>query len=230
MLTLALTATLIGFVVLVLGLVTGQVWLAVACIVVCLIGLGFLLADVFGSSRDSDDRTAAGVTGGRRGVLGRSDDDDDADDDDDDVAWGDDTPSRVRGGVDISESDNRTPETPAPETSTPDIPDEAEAPQREGDLSDYLRSVGGPELTGPPRAHDPQPAPRRPGPQVSASPQAGPRDNRPSAPGRPDNRAGRTVPPRPQQPSRPPEPPRPPTRRPAPKFDPLDPNWHPPAD
>ncbi|GAC70025.1 hypothetical protein [Gordonia soli] len=53
MLTLALAATLVGFVLLVLGLVTGTVWLAVACIVICLIGLGLLVADI--------------VTAGRRG-------------------------------------------------------------------------------------------------------------------------------------------------------------------
>ncbi|MCF3938466.1 hypothetical protein [Gordonia tangerina] len=55
MLTLALAATLVGFVLLVLGLITGTVWLAISCIVVCLAGLGFLIADVVGAGRRGDD-------------------------------------------------------------------------------------------------------------------------------------------------------------------------------
>lgn len=51
MLTLALAATLVGFALLVVGLFTGTVWLAVACIVVCLIGLAFLLVDILGIGR-----------------------------------------------------------------------------------------------------------------------------------------------------------------------------------
>ncbi|MGW0036050.1 hypothetical protein [Gordonia sp. NPDC003376] len=58
MLILALAATLIGFVLLVVGLVTGTVWLAVACIVVCLVGLIFLIADIVRSSRRGDDAPA----------------------------------------------------------------------------------------------------------------------------------------------------------------------------
>ena len=57
MLTLALAATLVGFVLLILGLITGQVWLAVACIVICLIGLAFLLIDVIGSGRRGNSRS-----------------------------------------------------------------------------------------------------------------------------------------------------------------------------
>ncbi|MEP9391315.1 hypothetical protein ABLE92_07165 [Gordonia sp. VNQ95] len=51
MLTLALAATLVGFVLLVVGLITGTLWLAVACIVVCLVGLIFLVADIVWSGR-----------------------------------------------------------------------------------------------------------------------------------------------------------------------------------
>lgn len=54
MLSLALAATLVGFVLLIVGLITGTVWLAVACIVVCLIGLGFLIVDIIGSGRKDD--------------------------------------------------------------------------------------------------------------------------------------------------------------------------------
>lgn len=58
MLTLALAATLVGFALLVVGLFTGTVWLAVACIVVCLIGLAFLLVDILGIGRRRRDRGA----------------------------------------------------------------------------------------------------------------------------------------------------------------------------
>ena len=54
MLSLALAATLVGFVLLIVGLITGTVWLAVACIVVCLIGLAFLIVDIIGSGRKDD--------------------------------------------------------------------------------------------------------------------------------------------------------------------------------
>ncbi|OBA43857.1 MULTISPECIES: hypothetical protein [unclassified Gordonia (in: high G+C Gram-positive bacteria)] len=54
MLSLALAATLVGFVLLIVGLITGSVWLAVACIVVCLIGLAFLIVDIIGSGRKDD--------------------------------------------------------------------------------------------------------------------------------------------------------------------------------
>lgn len=55
MLTLALVATVAGFILLVVGLVTGIVWLAVACIVVCVLGLLLLLVDVLGWGRRDDD-------------------------------------------------------------------------------------------------------------------------------------------------------------------------------
>jgi hypothetical protein len=44
----ALGATLVGFALLVLALATGTLWLAVACIVICVVGALLLLADTLG--------------------------------------------------------------------------------------------------------------------------------------------------------------------------------------
>lgn len=65
MLVLALGATLVGFVLLVAALVSGVLWLAIACIVVCVFGVGFLIADLLGLGRktdaeDGEDRSPAG--------------------------------------------------------------------------------------------------------------------------------------------------------------------------
>lgn len=51
MLTLALAATLVGFGLLVVALITANFWLAVACIVVCVIGLVVLLVDILRAGR-----------------------------------------------------------------------------------------------------------------------------------------------------------------------------------
>ncbi|MFW0791661.1 hypothetical protein [Gordonia sp. CPCC 205333] len=51
MLSLAIATTLVGFALLVVGLVTSQVWIAIACIAVCLIGVGLLVADVLRSAK-----------------------------------------------------------------------------------------------------------------------------------------------------------------------------------
>lgn len=51
MLTLALATTLIGFALLVIALITSSFWLAVACVIVCVIGLGMLLADALRAGR-----------------------------------------------------------------------------------------------------------------------------------------------------------------------------------
>ncbi|MBE7161122.1 MAG: hypothetical protein INR72_07735 [Williamsia herbipolensis] len=48
MLVSALGATLVGFALLVLALATGTLWLAVACIVICVVGALLLLADTLG--------------------------------------------------------------------------------------------------------------------------------------------------------------------------------------
>lgn len=55
MLSLAIATTLVGFALLVVGLITGQVWFAIACIVICLIGVGLLVVDVVRSGRVKDD-------------------------------------------------------------------------------------------------------------------------------------------------------------------------------
>lgn len=54
MLTVALTATLIGFALLVVALIFGNFWLAVACIAVCVLGLIVLAWDTIRSSRGDD--------------------------------------------------------------------------------------------------------------------------------------------------------------------------------
>lgn len=48
MLVLALGATLVGFILLVAALFSGVLWLAIACIIVCVVGVGFLIADLLG--------------------------------------------------------------------------------------------------------------------------------------------------------------------------------------
>ncbi|KQR97818.1 hypothetical protein ASG12_12195 [Williamsia sp. Leaf354] len=48
MLVSALVATLVGFGLLVVALVTGTLWLAIACIVVCVLGALLLVADILG--------------------------------------------------------------------------------------------------------------------------------------------------------------------------------------
>lgn len=57
MLVLALSATLVGFVLLVAALLSGVLWLAIACVVVCVIGVGFLIADLLGLGRSSSAAT-----------------------------------------------------------------------------------------------------------------------------------------------------------------------------
>ncbi|GAC55883.1 hypothetical protein GOHSU_02_00260 [Gordonia hirsuta DSM 44140 = NBRC 16056] len=51
MLTLALATTLIGFALLVIALITSSFWLAVACVIVCVVGLGMLLVDTLRAGR-----------------------------------------------------------------------------------------------------------------------------------------------------------------------------------
>lgn len=54
MLVAALGVTLVGFVLLVIALITSSVGFAWACVVVCLIGFGLLLADVLGLRKGSE--------------------------------------------------------------------------------------------------------------------------------------------------------------------------------
>lgn len=63
MLSLAIATTLVGFALLVVGLITGQVWFAIACIAICLIGVGLLVADVLRSGRAAKASVPDRVTG-----------------------------------------------------------------------------------------------------------------------------------------------------------------------
>ena len=54
MLVAALVVTLVGFALLVVALITSSVVFAWACIVICLIGFGLLIADVLGLRRGKD--------------------------------------------------------------------------------------------------------------------------------------------------------------------------------
>lgn len=207
MLTLALAATLLGFVLLILGLITGTVWLAVACIVVCLVGLGFLLADVFAGRKGEAGRSLEEMVPG----AGRDATDSDAERAPVDEGAAD-TPTRRHPVSDAAETADPGPSAyrpgsfepgmAAPESTAP--PSRPAPERREGTLEDYLRSVG----ADAPSANDPAPgvAPDgaraaggppgpagRPTPQRYGSPPAGP------------------VPPQPgsEQQSRAPQPPRP---------------------
>lgn len=55
MLLAALGATVIGFVLLIVALITANLWLAIACVVVSVIGVGLLLADVLTYRRGDRD-------------------------------------------------------------------------------------------------------------------------------------------------------------------------------
>ncbi|MEE3852458.1 hypothetical protein VZC37_19110 [Gordonia sp. LSe1-13] len=239
MLTLALAATLIGFVLLVLGLITGTVWLAISCIVVCLVGLGFLIADIIGGRREREERTladfvdvdeSAGGPGdldaagrpaagpeatrlGRETAGGRIDA----------GGAGAGAPGVVDPGADVAGADvagetrgrhgraDVPPQAPPP---TPRQPDPA--PGRDGTYDDYLRSVGG---YPPPPPGSRQPRPPAPPPSGYGSSQR-----------RPDDAVTESFPVQPP----PAEPPRrestPPDEPRKQRFDPLDPNWRPPLE
>ncbi|WP_238423534.1 hypothetical protein, partial [Gordonia sp. 'Campus'] len=201
MLTLALAATLIGFVLLILGLITGTVWLAVACIVVCLVGLGFLLVDVFSSRRGETGRSIEDmVPGAGRDPHPSGSDRDQASSPGEfeagGVATADESTRRypTTPGVDTPSAGDDAPsgraqyETPPfePGMAAPERPEPSGRPapeRREGTLEDYLRSVGG-DPSGDMTVVDP--AARRDGPTQRFEP------SRPG-PGAPDPRP---VPPR----------------------------------
>ncbi|ASR03906.1 hypothetical protein [Gordonia rubripertincta] len=171
MLTLALGATLVGFVLLILGLITGTVWLAVACIVICLLGLAFLLVDVFsGRNRDSARSLEDMVPGAGRDEVDADRDDagSPGDPSDADESRTRRYPTAMPSARD-SDTDGETvayeqpsfepgmaaPSGPTP--SRPEVPESRPAPERrEGNLEDYLRSVG--EPVGRPNS-GPTPAP-----------------------------------------------------------------------
>lgn len=247
MLTLALAATLVGFVLLVLGLITGTVWLAIACIVVCLLGLGFLIADIVGGRRNADERSLADYVS--------------TDSPADDAEMVDPAPVRSRPERRTSPPDDTSRSSPPgsgrsrpPEpyiddtTATGRIPvidadpgggrrpaasesagsssrasntgvPAAAPPTSDQSLDDYLRSIG---ATPPPQSEPPSPT--GPSPLIPAPPEWGgdPAGSsvRRSSGGSSPNVADR----------------RPDTATTSEKktsdksFDPLDPNWHPPPE
>ncbi|GAA2070006.1 hypothetical protein [Williamsia deligens] len=74
MLVSALGATLVGFALLVLALATGALWLAVACIAICVLGAVLLLADTLGFRPTRRRRGRPGVAAGSTGDEAVADD------------------------------------------------------------------------------------------------------------------------------------------------------------
>lgn len=75
MLSLALAATLVGFALLVVALTTSNLPLAIACVVVCLIGLVLLLVDTLRANRrgsDGEDEEPSSPFVGESRQLARS--------------------------------------------------------------------------------------------------------------------------------------------------------------
>ncbi|WP_439029192.1 hypothetical protein [Gordonia terrae] len=189
MLTLALAATLIGFVLLILGLITGTVWLAVACIVVCLVGLGFLLVDVFSGRRAEAGRSIEDMVPG----AGRDPYSSESDTEQASSPGGSDADEPTRRyptqAVDAPTGGDNAPSGPRsrydsppfePGMAAPERPEPSGRPaqeRREGTLEDYLRSVGGdpsgdPTVVGPVRRDDSTQRfdPRQPGQQGAQHP------------------------------------------------------------
>ncbi|MEE4023165.1 hypothetical protein V1Y59_08760 [Gordonia sp. PKS22-38] len=238
MLTLALAATLIGFVLLVLGLITGTVWLAISCIVVCLVGLGFLIADVIGGRREREERTLADFVDvdesaggpGDPGAGGRSSAEPEPARPGRETAGGRidaggagaDAPGVVDPGADVAgETRGRHGRADLPPPPPPAPPQPGPAPGRDGTYDDYLRSVGGypppPPGSRPPRPPAPPPA------GYGSSQRRGDDAVTESLPVQPPSAETQSAEP-PRRESTPPD--EPPKQR----FDPLDPNWRPPLD
>lgn len=163
MLTLALAATLVGFVLLVVGLITGTLWLAIACIVVCLVGLIFLVADIVWSGRRGkpDDEEA----GGGFGFGAAQHVDEDGDDADDSRH----TPRRPEDGrpEDSGPQSESAPHEDSDQQSTED--------RRRALWEGVISSPDAPETAGGPRGGDPRPP-------ESVPTQAAPPPTRPGAP------------------------------------------------
>ncbi|TWS25840.1 hypothetical protein FK268_00785 [Tsukamurella sputi] len=79
MLLAALGATVIGFILLIVALVTANLWLAIACVVVSVVGVGLLLGDVLTYRRGERDK-ADGDRAAAWSPGDRSDDESDEDD------------------------------------------------------------------------------------------------------------------------------------------------------
>ena len=253
MLSLALAATIVGFVLLILGLITGTVWLAISCIVVCLIGLGFLIADIIGAGRRSAGSVPNSVAGDDRADDNRADDNRvDADRADGhrrhavEHSSESDTSSRTvpigpgdpgAGGDTSASATQRFEQAPtAPRQSAPQSPTRVE-----GDYGDYLRSVGGLPPTQsqgvPPQGPTTRQGPTTP--QGLVTPQNPATSQGPSQyQGPPSHPPRASQGPRSEYPGPPPQAPRPsevPSEQQAPpsgrrrKIDPLDPEWRPPT-
>ncbi|MET9327030.1 hypothetical protein [Tsukamurella sp. NPDC003166] len=72
MLLAALGATVIGFILLIVALITANLWLAIACVVVSVIGVVLLLGDVLTyrrGERDKADKASGEASGKRRGTA-----------------------------------------------------------------------------------------------------------------------------------------------------------------
>ena len=169
MLTLALAATVVGFVLLVVALITGNFWLAVACIIVCVVGLAVLLVDTLRSGSksgggvddeplftirdrdpqtrsapllDGDEQPASPLAGDQSGGHAAGS-----------ALAGDRPETDAAAGV--PETADREPVDPSPaeDTSTSGLgslvtpgavaPDTDEAPPVTGDANDYIKSVTG---------------------------------------------------------------------------------------
>lgn len=102
MLLAALGATIIGFILLIVALVTANLWLAIACVVVSVIGVGLLLGDVLTyrrSDRDKSDRAPEWRPGAR---------DDDEDEDEERTSPSDDDATAPDAGEPAEPVDDAT--------------------------------------------------------------------------------------------------------------------------
>ncbi|MGC4959914.1 hypothetical protein ACPXCG_11135 [Gordonia sp. DT218] len=260
MLTLALAATLVGFVLLVLGLITGTVWLAIACIIVCLVGLGLLIADIVGSGRRNEEPSISDFVAADDGSLSVANEDAGGRHEGASDTRTRSAPTEPRSGV-ASDAPQRASDTPtadaggtrsAPRPPEPHQGESVPRAGREGTYDDYLRSVGGyggdAGVTAPrPADQTPSPPPRGPGSYERQFPPPG--RGAPGTHAAPDDPATESFPPQQRRPSAPSGPQqRPPGHQPSEgwetgdedrshpresrtqKFDPLDPNWRPPPE
>jgi len=193
-LTVILGVTLIGFALLVVALVTSQFALAVACIVVCALGLVLLLIDAIRASRRSkrgtDDDPLFTIRGRESAVradplLGDDAPDqpaaaDGADAEDRPLAGG-----AGLGGLVVDEPLTAAAEAAADEAAEQPAPSAPVGPgtgePAEGDAGDYIRSVTGSFPVQRPAGATPTSAPDAPSvpetppvPQTGPNPQAGP--------------------------------------------------------
>lgn len=203
MLTLALAAALIGFGLLIAALITSNFWVAVACIVVCALGLALLLWDIMRSGRlgaSTDDPplfTIRDQASGNRAepLLTDTDRDDD---------WTVPAPPTPVGAAEPDIAGGGTPivDTPMVDTPMVDTPGDGPAtsglgaivdtgpgpidePLVTGDAHDYIKTI-----TGSFPRPTPQPAPAASAPRLPQPP----RPDRPAAAGPPFDAARTAIP------------------------------------